>query len=65
MNKLTAVETCLKNLTGVFTFPFGLFTVKQNCCIAIKRYGKVDRIANSGLKWVIVAYLNDDLVHNY
>ena len=51
---LTPLENALKYLGGIITFPIApLFTysVNQNYCYVIQRFGKVDRIMYEGLRW--------------
>ena len=51
---LTPLENALKYLGGIITFPIApLFTysVNQNYCCVIQRFGKVDRIMYEGLRW--------------
>jgi len=51
---LTPLENALKYIGGVLTFPiapvFG-YSVNQNYCCIIQRFGKVDRVMDAGLRW--------------
>jgi len=51
---LNPLENALKYFGGIVTFPIApLFalSVNQNYCCVIKRFGKVDRVIDSGLSW--------------
>ena len=52
---LTGVETALKTLLGVVTLPLAplvsVFSVRQNWRRVIRRFGKVDRVCEPGLRY--------------
>ena len=54
MMSLTPFENALKYLGGVITFPLAplfAFSVEQNHQVVIQRFGKIERIIDSGLHW--------------
>jgi len=56
MSKLTLLEKNLKYLGGLVMSPFSplwFFSVKANTEAVITRFGKVDRIAQAGLRWTL------------
>lgn len=53
---LTKFENVLKYLSGILTVPFtpfsiGVFSVPVNTQTIITRFGKIDRVAESGIRW--------------
>ena len=54
MSGLTKVETALKYLGGILSSPIApifCFSVPQNHKCVIRRFGKVDRVVEPGLRW--------------
>lgn len=51
MNPLTPFENSLKYLCGALFAPLGIFSVRQNYRMVLSRFGKIDRVAEPGLRW--------------
>ena len=61
-HKLTLVEQALKCVSGLLTGPLGVFSVTRNNLAVIQRFGKIDRIAEPGLRWATAWGASCDMV---
>ena len=56
MSKLSISEKILKGISGLFSIPLGFKICQPNTKILTVRFGKVDRIINSGIFWTPLGY---------